>query len=206
MTPLAIDPHRPGMTPPRWLGARLAHALLCLALTFGLTFGLNCLAGGQPGAPAAPNLERSVKAAYLFKFLGYVEFPAPAEAGGPLVVGVLGADDVAAELTRITAGRTVGGRPIAVRSVRENEALGGMHMLFVGAEGAPLAKLLRSAAQSGVLGVTEDENGLQQGAVINFRIVEDRVRFEVSLPAAERSNLKLSSRLLSVAWHVQKGS
>jgi hypothetical protein len=179
------------------LGALLALAMLCLALT--------CAAGGQPASIPAQNLERSVKAAYLFKFLGYVEFPAAGENGGPLVVGVLGADDVAAELTRITAGKMVNGRPVAVRSVREGETLAGLQMLFVGAEAAVLPKVLRSAAQNGVLGVTEDENGLQQGAVINFRIVEDRVRFEVSLPAAERSNLKLSSRLLSVAWHVQKG-
>lgn len=171
--------------------------MLCLALT--------CTAGGQPASIAAANLERSVKAAYLFKFLGYVEFPAATEAAGPLVVGVLGADDVATELTRITAGKTVNGRPVAVRSLREGEPLAGLQMVFVGAETAVLPKVLRTAAQNGVLGVTEDENGLQQGAVINFRIVEDRVRFEVSLPAAERSNLKLSSRLLSVAWHVQKG-
>jgi hypothetical protein len=57
-----------------------------------------------------------------------------------------------------------------------------------------------------VLTVTESDNGLQQGSVINFRLVEDRVRFEVSLPAAEKCGLKLSSRLLSVAYHVLKGS
>jgi hypothetical protein len=78
-------------------------------------------------------------------------------------------------------------------------------MVFAGSA-SDLPKVLRSAAQNGALGVADDENGLQQGAVINFRIVEERVRFEVSLPAAERSNLKLSSRLLSVAWHVQKGN
>jgi hypothetical protein len=178
----------------------LALALLCVAL--------RCAAGGQPAAPAVPSLERSVKAAYLFKFLGYVDFQGGkegAESGAPLNVGVLGADDVAAELARITAGRTVNGRPIAVRNLREGEPLAGLQMLFA-AEASDLPKVLRSAAQNGALGVADDENGLQHGAVINFRMVEERVRFEVSLPAAERSNLKLSSRLLSVAWHVQKGN
>jgi hypothetical protein len=155
---------------------------------------------------AAPNLERSVKAAYLFKFLGYVEFAAPADATVPLVVGVLGADDVAAELTRITAGKTVGGRAVTVRTVREGDSLAGLQMVFVGADTESVAKVLRAAMQGGVLGVAEDDNGLQYGAVINFRLVQERVRFEVSMPAAERSNLKLSSRLLSVAWHVQKGN
>ncbi|QBI02549.1 YfiR family protein [Pseudoduganella albidiflava] len=185
---------------PGWCSALLALVLLCVALSGP--------AIGQPAAPAAPNLERSVKAAYLFKFLGYVEFLAPkdsGEEGSPLAVGVLGADDVAAELARITAGRTVNGRPIAVRSLREGEPVAGLRMVFAGSA-SDLPKVLRSAAQNGALGVADDENGLQQGAVINFRIVDERVRFEVSLPAAERSNLKLSSRLLSVAWHVQKGN
>jgi hypothetical protein len=203
MTSLAIASHRPIPALPSWpgwLSALLALAMLCVALS--------CAAVGQPAAAAVPDLERSVKAAYLFKFLGYVEFLAAkegAEGGAPLAVGVLGADDVAAELTRITAGRTVNGRPIAVRSLREGEPVAGLQMVFAGAA-SDLPKVLRNAAQHGALGVADDENGLQQGAVINFRIVEERVRFEVSLPAAERSNLKLSSRLLSVAWHVQKGT
>lgn len=203
MTSLTIASHRPVPALPCWPGwpgwfsALLALALLCVAL--------NCPAVGQAAAPATPNLERSVKAAYLFKFLGYVEFLAArdAEEGSPLAVGVLGAEDVAAELARITAGRTVNGRPIAVRSLREGEPVAGLHMVYAGSA-SDLPKVLRSAAQNGALGVADDENGLQQGAVINFRIVDERVRFEVSLPAAERSNLKLSSRLLSVAWHVQK--
>lgn len=201
MTPTAIVSHRPTPASPGWpnpLLALLALAILCVALS--------CAAVGQPAAPAVPNLERSVKAAYLFKFLGYVEFATPKDAGdAPLAVGVMGAEDVAAELARITAGRTINGRPVVVRSLREGDPLAGMQMVFAGVA-SDLPKVLRSVAQNGALGVADDENGLQQGAVINFRLVEDRVRFEVSLPAAERSNLKLSSRLLSVAWHVQKGS
>jgi hypothetical protein len=171
-------------------------ALFCLVLS--------CIAGSAGGAAAAPNMERGVKAAFLYKFLGYVEYP-PQEANGALVVGVMGADDIAAELLRVTAGRAVGGRSVMVRAVREGEPLTGLNMLFIGSEVARPAPVLRAAQQAGVLSVTEADNGLQLGSVINFRLVEDRVRFEVSLPAAEKSNLKLSSRLLSVAYHVLKG-
>lgn len=179
----------------RWL---MLACYLCLALS--------CLAGGADAPPAAPaNVERNVKAAFLYKFLGYVEFANGQDAAGPLTVGVVGADDIAAELTRITAGRMVGARAVTVRQLREGEALTGLHMVFIdsGAE-RPLA-LLRAAQQAGVLSVTDTEDGLQQGSVINFRLVEDRVRFEVSMPAAEKSRLKLSSRLLAVAYHVKKG-
>ncbi len=184
-------------------------AALLLALGVGGPAGGAWAAQPAPPAPAAAagaSLERSVKAAYLFKFLGYVEFAAPLEAGAPLLVGVLGADDVAAEVTRLTAGRTVNGRTVTVRTLRDGDPVAGLQMLFVGADTERPLQTLRSAAQGGVLTVTEDENGLQQGAVINFRLVEERIRFEVSLPAAERSNIRLSSRLLSVAYHVQKGN
>lgn len=175
-------------------------ALFCLALS--------CIAGSAGGADAppgaAPDIERGVKAAFLYKFLGYVEYP-PQEATGALVVGVMGADDIAAELLRVTAGRAVGGRGVMVRAVRDGEPLTGLHMLFIGSEVARPAPVLRAAQQSGVLSVTEVDNALQLGSVINFRLVDDRVRFEVSLPAAEKSNIRLSSRLLSVAYHVLKG-
>jgi len=157
-----------------------------------------CMAAGQQQI-----LERSVKAAFLYKFLGYVEFSA--ELPPQVTVGVIGAGEIGAELSQIVQGRTVNGRPIVIRNLRETDSLAGLQLVFLG-EGVPRpAQILRNAAQGGVLSVTEIENGLQQGSVINFRVVEDRVRFEVSLPAAERSSVKLSSRLLSVAWQVQKG-
>jgi hypothetical protein len=57
-----------------------------------------------------------------------------------------------------------------------------------------------------MLVVTECDNGLQLGSVINFRLVDERVRFDVALDAAERNGIKLSSRLLTVANRVQKGA
>jgi hypothetical protein len=173
-------------------------ALLCTSLMVALS----CLAVGAD-TPSGGGVERGVKAAFLYKFLGYVEYP---QDSGPLVVGVLGADDIGTELVRITTGRNVGGRPVAVRMLRDGDAMTGLHMVFVGADAARTASVLNAARQQGVLTVTEQDSGLQQGSVINFRLVEDRVRFEVSLPAAEKSGIKLSSRLLSVAYYVLKGS
>lgn len=184
-------------TAPRSLLAILA--MLCATLTVALS----CLAVGAD-APVQESVERGVKAAFLYKFLGYVEYP---QESGPLVVGVMGADDIGAELGRITAGRSVGGRPVTVRMLREGDALAGLNMLFLGSDAQRSASVLRAAQQQqGLLTVTESDNGLQLGSVINFRLVEERVRFEVSLPAAEKCGLKLSSRLLSVAYHVLKGS
>lgn len=163
----------------------------------------------QPDASRAHVLERSVKAAFLYKFLGYTEFPANAfaDAAAPVVIGVIGADDVAAELARVVSGRSAIGRPVTVRVVDEGEAPGQVHLLFVGGtDSARVREALRGARGSPMLLVTETEHGLLYGSVINFRIVDERVRFDVSLEAADRNSVKLSSRLLTVANNVFKGA
>jgi hypothetical protein len=158
-------------------------------------------------AGAASPLERRVKAAFLYKFLGYAEFPPGAflDGASPVTIGVVGADELAAELARAVAGRTVNNRPVQVRVIRDTEVQLPLHLLFVG--GADTARVARTVRQASgaMLVVTECEDGLRQGSVINFRIVDERVRFDVSLDAAERNGIKLSSRLLTVANRVQKG-
>lgn len=186
--------------PPLAAAAWRTRLLLLLAV---MLFAISCLSVGAQQGGSAPVTERSVKAAFLYKFLGYMEFPA--DPGPSLVVGVLGADDVAAELAQITSGRNVGSRNITVRKLAEGEPLAGLTLLFVGADTSLPAASLRAAEKNGTVTVTEQDDGLQIGSVINFRLVDERVRFEVSLPAAERCNVRLSSRLLSVAYHVQKG-
>lgn len=176
------------------------NRLLALVM---MLFAFSCLAVGSQQGGATPVLERSVKAAFLYKFLGYMEFPS--DLGPTIVVGVLGADDVAAELAQITSGRSAGNRGISVRKLADGDSLAGLQLLFVGADAAQPAAALRAAEKNGTVTVTEQEDGLRNGSVINFRLVDERVRFEVSLPAAERCNVRLSSRLLSVAYYVQKG-
>ena len=158
-------------------------------------------------AGGAQALERRVKAAFLYKFLGYAEFPAHAFAdpSGPLTIAVVGSDDMAAELARIATGRSIAGRPIAVRQVAVQEPPPPVHLLFVAGSDSERAGRVLRAAPGAFLTVTECDGGLRHGSVINFRIVDERVRFDVSLDAAEKKNVKLSSRLLTVANRVQKG-
>nr|WP_315398541.1 YfiR family protein [uncultured Duganella sp.] len=162
-------------------------------------------AGLQDDADTPPaSAERAVKADFLTKFLGYVDFPAgPLDPGTPYVVGVAGADDIAAELIRITSGRTVNNHTVVVRRIQGGDGAGGLHLLFVGAD-ADEAALVKAAQLAGALSVTESSTGIEAGSVINFVLADERVRFEVSLAAADRARLKLSSRLLSVAYAVRK--
>jgi hypothetical protein len=160
-----------------------------------------------PGAPQT-STERRVKAAFLYKFLGYTEFPSTAfgDASSPVLIGVSGSDDMLAELARTVMGRTLNGRPITVKLVREGDRPGPLHLLFVaGPECARLARMQHGASGAMLL-VSDCDGGLQMGSVINFRMIDEHVRFDVSLDAAEKNNVRLSSRLLNVANHVQKGN
>lgn len=152
-------------------------------------------------AAAQPTTEHAVKAAFLYKFAGYVEWPpASPPADAPFVIGVRGADEVTAELARILPGRSIGGRPAVVRAVREGESPQGAHILFVGKGEPDLRAVVRTAQQLGILTVTD--GGLDLGAAINFVVADNRVSFEVSLEAAERGGHRISSRMLAVARRV----
>jgi len=171
-----------------------------------LAIALALLAAGPVAlAQVAPVTEESVKAAFLYKFPGFIEWPSHvlARPEDPIVIGVIGGDDVHAELVAIADQRKPG-RPLVVKRVRDAAGLPGVHVLFIGSrERSRATELLRAAQQSGTLTVTEWDGALRQGSVINFVTTDDgRVRFEISLEPAERSNLRLSSRLLAVAQQV----
>ena len=171
-------------------------ALLCLAAC-----GLPCLAQSDAA------LERQVKAAFLYRFVDYVRWPEAVfpRSDSPIVIGVLADATTVAEVQAVASGRVVRGHPLVVRQVREGD-LGGLQVLFIG-EGANarLQRIIRSVEGS-VLIVTEAEDGLAHGSVINFVIAERRVRFEVALQPAAARSLTIASGLLSVAINVRKDS
>lgn len=152
--------------------------------------------------------EARVKAAFLFKFTSYVNWPPAAQhpADAPLVIGVVEADELADELTRQAAGKLVSNRPVQVRRLTASDAVGGCHVLFIGSAARErLAKVLAATHGLPILTVTEADEALSLGSVINFVIVNDQVRFDIALSAAERNNLRISSRLLTVARRVVAG-
>lgn len=152
--------------------------------------------------------EHQVKAAFLYKFLGFVDWPADVfdRPDSPLVIGVLGADSLADELISVVAERTAHGRPVVTRKVRAGEPVSGLHVLFVGrGDSGRLPGLLDSAKGQPLLTVTESDEAFARGSAINFVLVDNKVRFDVAPRAAELGNLKISSRLLGVARKVVAG-
>jgi len=156
--------------------------------------------------PATPQRESAVKAAFLFKFGAFVEWPPGAfgRADEPLVIGVSGNDEVAADLEQLAAGKTVEGRRVQTRRIAEDGSMRGVHILFLGKRAAGRLREAIAAAPGPALLVTEQDDALAAGSVINFSVEGGRVRFAVSLVAAEARGIRLSSRLLAVAQAIDR--
>jgi hypothetical protein len=140
-------------------------------------------------------LEYRVKAAYLFNFAKFVEWPGAA-ATGPITICVAGRNVFGEALTETVRDETVNGRALAVRVILEPEP--GCHILFV-PRGAAAAAYLRAAESTPTLTVGESSDFIAQGGIITFTLEGANVRFEISLDAAERTGLRISSRLLRLA-------
>jgi hypothetical protein len=148
----------------------------------------------------------AVKAAFLYRFASYIEWPEDAPAAGPFVIATYGAENVAKQLDELLPKMTVRGRPVLVRRITRASELDGVHILYVGPK-EPLSRsrsVREAAILLPILIVTDDERGLDAGGVINFMEAARNVRFEVSLAAADRARLKIASALLSVAARVER--
>jgi hypothetical protein len=147
--------------------------------------------------------EDEVKAAYLYRFAGYVEW-ADESPERPFDIAVLGAPDVAAQLRRLLPTHKINGRSARVREITGASDLGAAQIIYAGRGRAEFARaMLRTAGARSLLFVTDQEGGLEAGSAVNFITIDRRVRFEVSLVAADRSGIKISSELLGVAVRVQ---
>ncbi|MES2535849.1 MAG: YfiR family protein [Pseudomonadota bacterium] len=184
-----------------------ARALsLCLLLWLPHSLSMAQTAASEKKGTA---IEKRVKAAFLYQFLNYVDWPAAAFAKSdvPYVIGVANADDIADELASLASGRSVNNRTVTIKKLRPGDALNDIHVLFIGrTELSRQQQLLKQAQAQPVLAVTESEGALTQGSMINFRIADDRVRFEVAPDVVEKAGLKLNSRMLAVALSVTKGT
>lgn len=150
--------------------------------------------------------EDAVKAAYLYRFAGYVKWPRKQPQHAPFTIDVIGDGSVAGVLRRLLPDHPINGKIARVRVIRRIEDLGDAQMLYIGDEyRGDIHAAIASIASRPVLVVTDEERGLDDGGVINFVEVDQRVRFEVSLTAAGHAGLEISSELLSVAARVEGG-
>jgi YfiR/HmsC-like len=148
--------------------------------------------------------EDAVKAAYLYRFAGYVEWAESGPADAPFVIDVLGSPGIARELRRLVPNHPINHRVGHVREVTGAQDLGAAQILFVATGHAGILRALSPSPKlPSMLLVSDEADGLSAGSMLNFVTIDRNVRFEVSLTAADRWGLKISSELLGVAVRVQ---
>jgi hypothetical protein len=149
-----------------------------------------------PGSAQDAGLEYRVKAAYLFNFTKFIEWPPGAiSEGAPFTICVAGTNPFASALEDTIRGETVAGRSLQSRVAQGNEPC---QVLFV-PHGVDAGPILKRTGTQPVLTVGESPEFLRQGGIINFVRDGGKVRFEISQEAANRAQLRISSRLLRLA-------
>ncbi|HTK36568.1 MAG TPA: YfiR family protein [Caulobacteraceae bacterium] len=160
------------------------------------------------GAQAPPSsLEYPVKAAFLYKFGPFVEWPASAfeTPSSPFVLCVVGDDPFGAVLDQAAAGQRVGRHPVTVRRMAKIDRGGPpCHVLYAaGSKIQPPAQALAAVQGEPVLTVTDGAHGDGSRGIITFVLQNSRVRFEIDARAAVQNGLSISSKLQSLALNAR---
>ena len=172
-----------------------------------ITLILVCLAlcGSPAGSAEVGQIsENQVKAAYLFNFAKFVEWPASAfpGAGAPLTIGIIGKGPLG-EAQEALTGRLAKGRRVQVRQFSRAEEVAGCQILYIaGSEKQHLREILRALPPSGVLTVSDIKHFCSQGGMIGLVVRGEKIQFEINIGNAERAGLKLSSQMLKLAVSV----
>jgi hypothetical protein len=161
-------------------------------------------------AGAQPQLdEYQVKAAFLYNFAKFVEWPPRAfkDASDPIMVCIAGETPVSIYAQRDSAvtGKIAGSRTFAVRKVSDAQHATGCHILFIGsAERKRIPAILAGVRELGILTVGETPEFIANGGMVNFKLQDGRVRFQINVELAEQEQLRISSKLLSLAEIVKR--
>jgi hypothetical protein len=158
---------------------------------------ISLAAAGKTSAQAVLD-ETEVKAVFLINFAKFVEWPA--NNSGPLAFCVIGDDSMATSLGADVVNKSIGSRPLTVRNQPDMSELGSCSVIYIGRNKKSVAaQVAQTVAGKQVLTVSEFAELGAQGVVINFYLNDQRVRFEIHRRALNRSGLKISSKLLSLA-------
>jgi YfiR/HmsC-like len=168
---------------------------------FWLVLFLLLPGGGTNLFAQATSKEYQVKAAFLFNFMQFVEWPPTVfkNADDPFRIGVLGQDPFNAALEETVQGETISNHKIIVEHAMQVDDLKNCQLIFISkSEKKHVAEILSALDDKPVLTVSEIEGFAERGGGINFYLEGNKVRFEVNPDAARHDGLKVSSQLLSL--------
>jgi hypothetical protein len=175
--------------------ARWPRILLCL---FAAVLALRC---GSVQAEPPVSKEYQIKAAFLFNFIQFVEWPASAftNAQAPFRIGILGNDPFGGALDQTVQGETIQNHKLKVERSQRLEGLQGCQLIFISkSEKRHVDEILPKLQAGKILTVSEIPGFASHGGMINFYVEGNKVRFEINPATAQSEGLKISSQLLGL--------
>jgi len=161
---------------------------------------------GRGGVPRSSK-EHELKAAFLYNFTKFVEWPPDrfADTNAPLVLGIAGDSPCRAELELIAKDRKSNGRALVIKPLQSAREVKDVHMLFVSAsEDSRLDEWLASARGAAVLTAGESAQFLKRGGMINLFLEGEKIRFEINMEPADAVGLKVSAQLQKLAKAIRR--
>lgn len=168
-------------------------SLMCATLAFP------CAAQMSDSSDSSEYL---IKAGFIYNFANLMQWPVNTfpNPESPIVIGILGTDTSGGILDEVLAGKRVNGRAFAVKHLKRGMDLKGCNIVFVSAsESAHMDEILHLLRNLPILTIGETPSFALHGGIINFIVVDDKIRFEVNVEAAKQADISISSRLLALA-------
>jgi len=164
---------------------------------------LGCaLLGAASAAAADGSTDAQVKAAFVYNFAKFTEWPAASFASpqAPIRLCVSNVDETQAKAFAAIEGKPVQGREVRIKRSPTSAEIGECNILYVGDDDARRAQMaLQAARNASVLTVSDNEGFIDSGGVIGLVYADNRIQFEVNLAAAQRAGLKIASQVLKIA-------
>ena len=135
----------------------------------------------------------------IYNFLKYIQWPDD-QAGGDFVITVLGDDDVYNTLNTWYGNKQKLNKKIIVKKAAAASEIGNSHLLYIGSKSSSsFEEAMSKVTNSATLVITDKKGLAEKGSCINFRVINDRLKFELNQSAVDKSNLKVSGQLTSMA-------
>lgn len=187
----------------------LARAARCLpklgmALLLAASIGFSLPVNAQDASSA----EYRIKAAFLYHFCNYIDWPSSAfeSDDSPLLIGVAAPQGIVNQMRQSIEGRLARGRPVVIRAIQPGDSLETLHAVYITEPMKARRFGITALSPRPILVVTEDDDGFAAGSVINFVIEDDRVRFDIAPHVARERNLHVGAQLLTVARNIRGNS
>lgn len=183
-------------------GFRKRDLILCIFQIAAFTFSYIAITQIHCKEAYAASSEYEIKAAFLYNFVNFIEWPSKsqADANRTIIIGIFDDDPFSSTLEQTIANKTINGRKIQIKKFKSYKNIKPCHILYVNpSEDNHLEKILDTVRDWHVLTVSEMDGFTRNGGIINFYMENKKVRFEINTDNAKKMGLRISSKLLKLA-------